>query len=435
MFSKGQARFPLLLTLFLLAGLALSQTEGLPPSLLWDSQSTEASWDGSVFSASNTFTASNAPAGTLNVIISGCPADWICLADPSAIEHSGADANYPINLMIIAPQDASGTLIVTASDGMEANSNEWSVSVNPAPQQPPEVPSTEPPPEEPPPEEQPPANETQPPEETPPVSTEGFAQISSCGTIRGNTVLTEDILAYVEQMPDSNSFISPRVCLIFASNDAVLDCRGHAIVGTGHGNGIEAIITDGKGPLTIKNCDISGFANGMMFNANGVIVEDTKVHDNAGYGIYVGGGTEFVLQRSSVYNNAMGINSQSIDGFNILDSTFTDNGIGLVLGIDTAKGTIANVKVEGGIDGIRMREAFDLSFHNVQVQVSGTGLFMDSSERNSFVGGKIAGRQSVVIMQVDELTGLAGSSNLISGTDFDRSIASVEQAGLVDLGE
>jgi len=48
MVSKGQARFPLLLTIFLLAGITLSQTEGLPPSLAWTSQSTAAIFDGSV---------------------------------------------------------------------------------------------------------------------------------------------------------------------------------------------------------------------------------------------------------------------------------------------------------------------------------------------------------------------------------------------------
>ena len=275
-FLKGQARFPLLLTIFLLAGLALSQTEGLPPLLTWTSQSTEASWDGSVFSSSNTLTASNVPAGTINVIVSGCPADWICLADPAAIEHNGADASYPVNLMIIAPQNASGTLIVTASDSMEANSNEWSVAIIPV-----EVPPEQPPP--------------------PPPPSYDFKDISACGELTTNTKLVQDIRA--DKLHERWG-----ACIVLMPGlpqKMILDCQGHSIVGAGTGIGIFYADNEDNG-WEIRNCKIEKFDYGLHTESDRLVVRNVQV-SNCNVAWQMGGASPIAAIDSSFTNSDTGI--------------------------------------------------------------------------------------------------------------------------------
>ena len=48
--------------------------------------------------------------------------------------------------------------------------------------------------------------------------------------------------------------------IVVAADDAVLDCAGHIISGTGAGHGVESV--DHKN-VTIKNCVIQGFESGI----------------------------------------------------------------------------------------------------------------------------------------------------------------------------
>jgi len=270
MLSRGQARFPLLLTIFLLAGLALSQTEPLPPSLTWTSQSTDATFDGSVYTSQNTLAVANVPAGTISVLIAGCPSDWVCVADPATFEHAGADASYPVSTLIIAPQDSTGAISATASNGAGANSGEWVVNL--VPQPPAELPPEQPPEE--PPQEQPPATEPQPPLPAQPGAPEIFADASSCGELSQSTRLTGDVYA-TGLVLDWH----PCFTLVSLRHTAVLDCQGHSIIGAGIGTGIVTQDNERSG-WELRNCNVRGFDYGLDLTANNLTIRNADVSNS-----------------------------------------------------------------------------------------------------------------------------------------------------------
>ena len=299
MVSKGHTRFPLLLTRFLLAGITLSQTEGAPPSLSWSSQNTDASFDGSAYHSTNTLAAGSVPAGTISVLIAGCPPDWVCLADPATFEHSGADASYPVSVLIIAPQDSTGTISATASSGADANSGEWIVNLvsqPPAelPEQPPEGPPQEQPPVEQPPAEQPPT------QEAPPLL-EAFTEVYGCGELRGNSVLAQDILAgaFEEGRP---------FCFMLAPGlpeKSVLDCQGHSIIGNDEGSGIFYSDNADKG-WEIRNCVVMNFELGLFTDSDNLTVRNLEVR-NTDIAWHLGGGSPIAAIDSSFSDSRIGI--------------------------------------------------------------------------------------------------------------------------------
>ncbi|MDO8340249.1 MAG: hypothetical protein Q7T16_06350 [Candidatus Burarchaeum sp.] len=281
MFSKGQARFPLLLTIFLLAGLAISQTEPLPPSLMWNSQSTAASFDGSAYNSANTLAVGSVPAGTISVLIAGCPSDWVCIADPATFEHAGSDASYPISLLIIAPQGSTGTISATASRGSGATSGEWTVSLTA--QQPAEQPP-----------EQPPAQEA-------PPSPAEFTEVYGCGELRGNSVLVQDILAgdFEEGRP---------FCFMLAPDlpeKSVLDCQGHSIIGNGEGSGIFYSDHADNG-WEIRNCVVMNFELGLFTDSDDLTVRNVEVR-NTDIAWQLGGGSPIAAIDSSFSDSRLGI--------------------------------------------------------------------------------------------------------------------------------
>ncbi|MFA6035558.1 MAG: right-handed parallel beta-helix repeat-containing protein [Candidatus Micrarchaeia archaeon] len=244
MLHKGQARFPLLIALVLLTGLALSQ-DAPPPLLSWAAPSTGAQWGGSVFNSQNSLAAAGLPAGAITAAFSSCPPGWVCVASPPSIGHGGTDASYTISAVIIAPQGSAGTATVRASAADGAITADWAISVSPA-------------------------AEEQPPAEQP---TAGFAEISSCREISSNAKLTQDIFA----PPSPEDELMP--CITLApglQQKSVLDCAGHSITGTGTGIGIFYADNTDNG-WEIRNCRISNFGYGMHTESDNLTVRNVDV--------------------------------------------------------------------------------------------------------------------------------------------------------------
>ncbi|VVC02666.1 Periplasmic copper-binding protein (NosD) [Candidatus Burarchaeum australiense] len=321
MVSKGQARLPLVLALIVLAGLALSQQEGAPPSLSWFSSETGASWDGSAFHADNSLIATSVPAGNVSIAIAGCPAEWVCLADPASIDHDGTDKAYPVTLLIIAPQNSSGTLAVSASDSTGVSSGAWVIAVSPpSGAQPPGQPHANETQEQP--AEQPPvqpANETLPPaanetQEQPPGQSgspgkptpqipEGFTKVYACGELARHSVLVNDIST------DGN-------CFTIVDDNSVLDCAGHSITQTKQGESY-GIAVNGAGHTSIRNCVIINFSGGIILRSSAKSsITDTIVKSEAGYGIVADSSPDLKLSNVVAdipWSEAIMISAESFD--------------------------------------------------------------------------------------------------------------------------
>jgi hypothetical protein len=290
MLHKGQARFPLLIALVLFAGLALSQ-DAPQPSLSWSAPSTAAQWDGSVFSSQNSLTASSLPAGTITLAVSSCPPEWVCAPSPTTFEHDGTDATYTASIMIIAPQDSTGTASVSASAGDGTSAGAWLVNIAPPPpagEQPPvEQPANETlQPELPANESQQPANETQQPLEIPPAGQisvpPGFLPVASCGKISGNAFLTTDINA-----------VDIATCFEFAAPGAILDCNGHAIRGGGY-----AISAESVQGVTVRNCVVDGAGTALSVISSPDFTADNCSFSAESWPVLVGNSRAFSFLNS-----------------------------------------------------------------------------------------------------------------------------------------
>ena len=53
--------------------------------------------------------------------------------------------------------------------------------------------------------------------------------------------------------------------IVIAANDVTLDCDGHEVTGLGSGDGI---LLDGRTGVTIKNCRVSNFKNGIRLKSS-----------------------------------------------------------------------------------------------------------------------------------------------------------------------
>ena len=102
------------------------------------------------------------------------------------------------------------------------------------------------------------------------VSLVSAIDIDSCGVLNegGETyTLIEDIE-------------SDGTCFEITNNDITLDCNGHSIIGDGRwDSGVEAI----GGRITITNCEISGFEDGIS-----LCTYESEVINNNLYGNDVG---------------------------------------------------------------------------------------------------------------------------------------------------
>jgi len=157
---KGQAKFPLLLIVVLLAGFALSQgtdaqlqdqqilqeqlqnisgqpiietpstpeIPAAPPTAAWSSASSTAEWSGEAFTTENTL-ALGGGAAKFTLSISGCPLEWLCDSSTTTFEYDGTPTEQPVKLTILAPKNAKGTIIVTASsEGTELA--KWEIAIS-----------------------------------------------------------------------------------------------------------------------------------------------------------------------------------------------------------------------------------------------------------------------------------------------------------------
>jgi len=111
-------------------------------------------------------------------------------------------------------------------------------------------------------------------------------------------------------------------CLTLGANNVVLDCMGYSLTGNGSGYGIEA---NGKTGLTIKNCKIFNFSDGIYFNNVQQSVLDNNTLSNNSNGISIGSSNYNNLTNNNILYNQKGIESQSWTGGNLNNNISHNN--------------------------------------------------------------------------------------------------------------
>ena len=159
--------------------------------------------------------------------------------------------------------------------------------------------------------------------------------VTKCGdTITSNFMMLEDL--------ECNGLSQVGYGLSVGANDVTLDCAGHSITGNGTGIGVKF---NGVSGATIKNCKVSGFAQGILSGnaatASNYILNNT-VHDNSQYGIGIRQATDYTIAYNNVSYSGVGIRIVSSSGNEVYGNTVTNTTGAIGHGIDMAATSFGN---------------------------------------------------------------------------------------------
>lgn len=129
-------------------------------------------------------------------------------------------------------------------------------------------------------------------------------------TITQNTKLLNDIFLQEDGLTINQSGIE-------------LDCQGHKIVGSGFGYGI---LVNGKRGVTIKNCFILNFSEGITFiSSQDSNIINNQIEKNTNFGLRLDFSERNQISGNKIYNNRKGVYLVSSDDNIITGNFLTDN--------------------------------------------------------------------------------------------------------------
>lgn len=137
---------------------------------------------------------------------------------------------------------------------------------------------------------------------------------------------------------------------INAPPTAVIALRGLTLHGAGasFSEGIEFAHNNGR-TLHVENCVITGFENGIFYNADGnLYVKDTTIRNSSTAAIIIGtnpGKPTGVIERSRLENNNTGIHAIDDVRLIVRDSLIGGHGTGISTGVGPTTGT-AEINIE-----------------------------------------------------------------------------------------
>jgi len=195
------------------------------------------------------------------------------------------------------------------------------------------------------------------------VRNECFAWLNSCGgmvidscgeviTSPGLYVLENDLTGCTGSLAGADgeglSFAEGTWAIKFdhGSDNAILDCQGHTISGTAT-VGVRAVgVSEAQiNQITIQNCKISGFNNGIdMSGAVNSLASGNTVTGFQNYGIRIGG-----YGQSSPTNNVLDSNSITSSGANTGIFVMPESAGNSITG-NTVAGSTVGIQLEGSSD-------------------------------------------------------------------------------------
>jgi parallel beta-helix repeat protein len=158
-----------------------------------------------------------------------------------------------------------------------------------------------------------------------------------------------------------------------AADGITLDCAGHEVVGSGQDTGI---MLDGRTGVTVKNCRVSGFANGIrLVNWTGPSSQNT------------------LLGNTVTASDAIGIVVIGSSGDVLTGNAASNSAYGDLVVIDSAAETLtANTATRGGWYGIMLQRSSGNTLRGNHAHDNGTNgggtaiLVTDDSNANLLVG-------------------------------------------------
>ena len=141
--------------------------------------------------------------------------------------------------------------------------------------------------------------------------------ITACKTITvsGPYVLTRNLSAVGD-------------CLVVKAMNVTIDLGGYVLTGNGAGRGIVVEPGFNFRGIVVRNGVVTDFAYGIMLSGPNNVVEDVRVFDMTGAGIYVGNGS---LVKGSVASNNGDFGIWLVCPASAIGNTAVSNGLGGLL--------------------------------------------------------------------------------------------------------
>jgi parallel beta-helix repeat protein len=207
------------------------------------------------------------------------------------------------------------------------------------------------------------------------------------GLIFVNTVLAVDI-ASCQKITTSgeytltNDVISNGTCFDIQADNVILDCNGYSLTGIDSNFGSNGVSNyGGYDHVTVKNCIITGYGNGIDFE---------------------GGGSFETIKRNLIHhNNYAGIHFDSVSGSEVLyNSIFSNTGHGIGFHFSTNSDIFNNTIYSNGFMGISMWEGSNENdIIDNYIYSNGGGIQFGSSSNNYIFSNRFNNRLNV--FQID----------------------------------
>jgi len=188
--------------------------------------------------------------------------------------------------------------------------------------------------------------------------------------------------------------------LIIGAAAITLDCAGYKLFGNGAGGGDGVvIINEAWDGVTIKNCNISAFNDGILIvGGDDTVMEYNNVSECLSDGIYIGAAsTGNTIQNHTIWDNtATGIYLDTSDTNIIKNNTIhTHSGVGEI-GISLATNADSNVIVNNTLDtnyyGVYFSSSDSNTFGNNTVSSSvEDGIYLDTAALNTVSNNSVIG--------------------------------------------
>jgi len=168
------------------------------------------------------------------------------------------------------------------------------------------------------------------------------------------------------------------------ANNVTIDCNGYKLGGLAAGAGTQTagIVTNSSTNVTVRNCNIRGFHEGLVLYGTaegygGHLVEDNRFEGNTSEGINIGGdGT--VVRRNLVLDTGGGSGGGSPSGINANGNIdIVDNIISGAMAGNGSTGAPFGIKAVGNasgtISGNRIRRLVPLGAYSYGIALNGAG--------------------------------------------------------------
>jgi parallel beta-helix repeat protein len=206
-----------------------------------------------------------------------------------------------------------------------------------------------------------------------------------------------------------NDVSSTNTCFNIIADNITLDCLGNDVVGSNSDSSDGVFINNGKQNITVKNCRISQYSNGIKAsdisgqdNVSRITVINNTVYSNSWNGIWIVGEYTNITNNEVYQNRHLGI--EQIGNYGIIAyNTVYDNSYDILMGgIYSARNSNGQI------------------INNIAHSSSGVGIYLELSQ-NTYVANNIAFENNNSGIVVASVT----NSTIFNNTAYDNNISGI----------